>query len=244
MTTQPHHRSGAPQHAHGGRWSRTRRAGAVLAVLAMLLAGIASPADAYIGPGAGFALLSSFLVLFTTIVARDRLAAVLAVPHGSGGGCAADAPPRARIRRLVIVGLDGQDPTLTDRFMDEGLLPNFTTLATPGSYRRLTTTFPSMSPVAWSSFSTGAPSRRGTTSSTSSIAIGAPTCRCSRRRASARSSASSSSAATAFRCEKPELRLLRQVEAVLDHPRRAPHLEHRSCACRSRSRPTASTARS
>ena len=37
-----------------------------------LLAGawlfIAAPADAYIGPGAGFALLSSFLVVFTTIL--------------------------------------------------------------------------------------------------------------------------------------------------------------------------------
>ena len=28
----------------------------------------AAPAEAYIGPGAGFALLSSFLVLFTTIL--------------------------------------------------------------------------------------------------------------------------------------------------------------------------------
>ena len=33
-----------------------------------LLLCAAAPADAYIGPGAGFALLSSFLVLFTTIV--------------------------------------------------------------------------------------------------------------------------------------------------------------------------------
>ena len=40
--------------------------------------------------------------------------------------------------------------------MKEGLLPNFSALAAEGSYRRLTTTFPSLSPVAWSSFSTGA----------------------------------------------------------------------------------------
>ena len=95
-----------------------------------------------------------------------------------------------------------------------------------GCYRRLRTTFPSVSPVAWSSFSTGTQSRRGTTSSTSSIAIAGPTCRCCRRRASARSRGSSSSAATGIPLGKPELRLLRQVEAVLDHPRRAPHLEH------------------
>jgi len=124
-----------------------------VAFLIVLLAA-ARPAEAYVGPGAGFALLSSFLVLFTTMAAG--LASVLFWPfrtlwrrlrHGP--------PPRARIRRLVIVGLDGQDPALTDRFMAEGLLPNFSRLAASGSYRRLTTTFPSVSPVAWSSFSTG-----------------------------------------------------------------------------------------
>jgi predicted AlkP superfamily phosphohydrolase/phosphomutase len=122
-------------------------------VLAFVL-GLAAPADAYVGPGAGFALLSSFLVLFTTTIAA--IASLLFWPfrkawrrfrHGP--------PPRARIRRLVIVGLDGQDPALTDRFMAEGVLPNFKALAERGSYRRLKTTFPSVSPVAWSSFSTG-----------------------------------------------------------------------------------------
>src|SRR5262245_35864101 len=35
---------------------------------ALLLAAVAPPAEAYIGPGAGFALLSSFFVVFTTII--------------------------------------------------------------------------------------------------------------------------------------------------------------------------------
>ena len=39
--------------------------------------------------------------------------------------------------------------------MKDGLLPNFQKLAAQGCYRRLRTTFPSVSPVAWSSFSTG-----------------------------------------------------------------------------------------
>jgi hypothetical protein len=56
---------------------------------------------------------------------------------------------------LIVVGLDGQDPKLTDRFMRDGDLPNFAKLADQGSYVRLRTTFPSVSPVAWSSFSTG-----------------------------------------------------------------------------------------
>ena len=124
-----------------------------LFVIALVLA-VPAPVQAYIGPGAGFAVLSSFLVVFTTIVVA--IASVLIWPfralwrlirrHG---------PPSAAIRRLVIVGFDGQDPTLTDRFMQEGELPNFSRLANTGSYHRLRTTFPSVSPVAWSSFSTG-----------------------------------------------------------------------------------------
>ena len=39
--------------------------------------------------------------------------------------------------------------------MAEGLLPNFSSLAEQGSYEHLGTTCPPVSPVAWSSFSTG-----------------------------------------------------------------------------------------
>jgi predicted AlkP superfamily phosphohydrolase/phosphomutase len=132
----------------------TARLAAIPAAALVLLVSSAQPADAYIGPGAGFALLSSFLALFTTAIAA--LAALLFWPFRMlwrrlRGGKA----PRPLIGRLVIVGLDGQDPVLTDRFMDQGLLPNFKKLAEAGCYRRLRTTFPSVSPVAWSSFSTG-----------------------------------------------------------------------------------------
>ena len=127
---------------------------ALSALVLVLLLAAPPPADAYVGPGAGFALVSSFLVLFTTTLAA--LASLLFWPfrllwRRLRGG----RPPQAKIRRLVIVGLDGQDPVLTDRFMAQGLLPNFKKLSEKGSYRRLKTTFPSVSPVAWSSFSTG-----------------------------------------------------------------------------------------
>jgi len=121
--------------------------------LALVLAATV-PTEAYIGPGAGFALLSSFFVLLTTVVVAIAsllfwpFRALLRVVRGQ-------TAPRARIKRLIVVGLDGQDPKLTDRFMQEGLLPNFDRLARMGCYRRLRTTFPSLSPVAWSSFSTG-----------------------------------------------------------------------------------------
>ena len=62
---------------------------------------------------------------------------------------------RARTKRVVIVGLDGQDPELTDRFLQQGILPNFAKLQEQGCYVRLRTSFPAESPVAWSSFQTG-----------------------------------------------------------------------------------------
>jgi predicted AlkP superfamily phosphohydrolase/phosphomutase len=126
-------------------------------VLAAALAGVLlvpASALAYIGPGAGFAVMSSFLVVFVTLLVVA--ASVLAWPFRAlwrllrGNG-----PPPSAIGRLVVLGFDGQDPALTDRFMAEGLLPNFAALAATGAYRPLQTTYPALSPVAWSSFSTG-----------------------------------------------------------------------------------------
>ncbi len=120
----------------------------------MLLAALAAPAHAYIGPGAGFALVTSVGVVFFAFVIA--VFAVLTWPlRMLWRLLRRPKRGRARIRRLIVVGLDGQDPRLTDRFMKEGLLPNFQRLAAEGCYRRLKTTFPSVSPVAWSSFSTG-----------------------------------------------------------------------------------------
>jgi len=126
----------------------------LLATLVVALLLVPSRADAYIGPGAGFAVLGSFLVVFTTIVIA--IASILLWPFRALWRFATgQRPPRASIKRLIFVGLDGQDPKLTDRFMKEGVLPNFAKLAKMGCYRRLRTTYPSISPVAWSSFSTG-----------------------------------------------------------------------------------------
>ncbi|RMF83995.1 MAG: nucleotide pyrophosphatase, partial [Planctomycetota bacterium] len=62
---------------------------------------------------------------------------------------------KARVKRVVVVGLDGLEPSLTEQMMEEGLLPNLKRLQEAGSYRRLGTTWPPLSPVAWSSFTTG-----------------------------------------------------------------------------------------
>ena len=113
------------------------------------------PVLAYIGPGAGFAFVSSFFaILFAFLLALAKLvtspfrALVRALRFSR-------ALSRARVKRVVIVGLDGQDPELTDRYLSEGLLPNFAKLRDQGCYVRLDTSFPAESPVAWSSFQTG-----------------------------------------------------------------------------------------
>ncbi|MEM1111533.1 MAG: alkaline phosphatase family protein [Pseudomonadota bacterium] len=57
--------------------------------------------------------------------------------------------------RTIIIGFDGMDPRLAERWMAAGELPNFSRLAESGHYQRLGTTNPPQSPVAWSSFATG-----------------------------------------------------------------------------------------
>lgn len=114
-----------------------------------------SLAHAYIGPGAGFAFLGSTLVFVLTL--GMALATLLFWPlqwlwrklRRKG------ISKSARARRVVIVGLDGLEPTLVERYMSEGLLPNMAQLQQQGSFARLGTTLPALSPVAWSSFQTG-----------------------------------------------------------------------------------------
>lgn len=69
----------------------------------------------------------------------------------------APAPERAA-GRLVILGFDGVDPDWLDRWIAEGKLPTLAKLtkAHDGkAYRRLRSTNPPQSPVAWTSFATG-----------------------------------------------------------------------------------------
>jgi len=56
---------------------------------------------------------------------------------------------------IFVLGIDGVDPDLLDRMMDEGRMPNFARLAEEGTYQRLGTSTPPQSPVAWSNFITG-----------------------------------------------------------------------------------------
>ena len=112
-------------------------------------------AQAYLGPGAGFTIVSTFFVLFAALASAFlvlltwpfRWVLKLVFRRRRAGV--------SKARRVVIVGLDGQDPELTEKWMNAGLLPNFSRLRAAGAFTRLGTTLPAESPVAWSSFQTG-----------------------------------------------------------------------------------------
>ena len=130
------------------------RWGIILVLAIFELVAVPAPAAAYIGPGAGIAFLSSFFVFFSTIIVAAS--AVFMWPLRLVWRLIRRRKlPPAMAGRLIIVGFDGQDPRLTDEFIEQGHLPNFARLAAMGCYRRLQTTYPAVSPVAWSSFSTG-----------------------------------------------------------------------------------------
>ena len=124
-------------------------------VAAAIFLALASPLAAYIGPGAGFAFLSSFLVLFLTFLLA--LFSLLSWPFRFVWKAIRGqrAYKKGPIGRLVVLGLDGLEPTLAEKFMAEGKLPNLARLKKDGTYARLRTTIPAISPVAWSSFMTG-----------------------------------------------------------------------------------------
>src|SRR4051794_14710951 len=69
--------------------------------------------------------------------------------------CANRPAPSRYSQRLVILGFDGMDPTLLNRWLAAGLLPNIAKLATQGGVYPLETTQSPESPTAWASFATG-----------------------------------------------------------------------------------------
>lgn len=122
---------------------------------ALVLTLAAARAEAYVGPGAGIALATTVATLLISAVVALYL--LLSWPFRQLYRLLTrKRPPNApRIERAIVIGLDGLDPDLTERFIAEGRMPALARLAAKGAYRKLGTTFPSMSPVAWSSFATG-----------------------------------------------------------------------------------------
>src|SRR5262245_1431530 len=87
---------------------------------------------AYIGPGAGFVFIGSFLSViagfFLSVASLllwpfRVLRAIIRRRHGFRN---------ARVRKLIFLGLDGLDHRLTQRYLAEGKLPNLARLQQQG----------------------------------------------------------------------------------------------------------------
>jgi predicted AlkP superfamily phosphohydrolase/phosphomutase len=81
---------------------------------------------------------------------RGFIALLAAVFYACCASAGANAPAR-----MVILGVDGMDPKLLAQYMQEGVVPNLSRLASTGGFMPLQTSNPPQSPVAWSTFITG-----------------------------------------------------------------------------------------
>src|SRR5208283_85408 len=131
---------------------KSARATRVLLIAIIFLPALA---HAYAGPGAGFAVLSSFWAIFVAFL--YSFYALMTWPFRQLFRFIRrrNVYGKATFERAVILGFDGMDPDLADRFMKEGRLPNLAKLRDKGTFSKLRTTFPPISPVAWSTFMTG-----------------------------------------------------------------------------------------
>jgi predicted AlkP superfamily phosphohydrolase/phosphomutase len=113
------------------------------------------PELAYIGPGAGFAFLGSFVSILGGVLLGLISFLLWPIRVLWGALTGRQGYKQAKVKKLIFLGLDGLDPGLAERYMTEGKLPNLRRLREQGGFHRLRTTFPALSPVAWSTFATG-----------------------------------------------------------------------------------------
>jgi len=133
--------------------------GSLLLVSSVGISIAAGRVDAYVGPGAGFALAGSFWTFLILIIAALSIV-VLPVLFVVRRLRQRKVLEQGTARRVVVIGLDGFDPQLASRWIEEGRLPNLKKLADTGTFSELRTTLPALTPSAWTSFMTGVdPSR-------------------------------------------------------------------------------------
>jgi predicted AlkP superfamily phosphohydrolase/phosphomutase len=144
----------SPEGNHLSGRTPAKYGGIVFAILVALLT-FTESAQAYVGPGAGFAVVGSLGVIFVTFFLA--LVAILTWPFRAAWRFIRVRQLRKRTstKRVIILGLDGMDPKLIRQWMAEGHMPHFKKLAETGTFSNLASTIPPISPVAWASFTTG-----------------------------------------------------------------------------------------
>ncbi len=109
----------------------------------------------YIGPGAGFGILTSFVVFLNAIAVSLLSFLFWPIMVIIRSVKKSKRPLKSSCEKVVILGLDGLSPHLVEKYWENGDLPNLKKLSEQGTYNRMKTTTPGVSPVAWSSFQTG-----------------------------------------------------------------------------------------
>ena len=85
---------------------------------------------------------------------RPALAAICILAAFAEASChSAKSLSGAHGKRIVVLGIDGMDPGFLERHWAD--LPKMNRLRQEGEFKRLATTTPPQSPVAWSTFITG-----------------------------------------------------------------------------------------
>src|SRR5438105_5211890 len=131
------------------------RIGRLLVLAALLLLLLPREAHAYIGPGAGFALAGSVFAVFAAVCSAILILFTWPARLLRRALSGRRALARSRVKRVVILGLDGLDHGLTEQMLAEGKLPHLAALRDEGCFKPLASTLPPISPVAWSTFQTG-----------------------------------------------------------------------------------------
>src|SRR5437016_14039984 len=90
--------------------------------------------EAYAGPGAGFAVLSSFWTLFVAFLYSVYAFLTWPFRHVLRLLRRRKAYGKAQVTRAIILGFDGMDPELADRFMQEGKLSHLAKLRDQGTF--------------------------------------------------------------------------------------------------------------
>jgi predicted AlkP superfamily phosphohydrolase/phosphomutase len=114
------------------------------------------PLLCYVGPGAGFAFVGSFFFIFAAFFLAIFNFLTFPVRALLRFIKRARILKKAKFKRVVLIGFDGMDFNLFNRFRKQGhKFPHFEKLAAQGTFAPLWSTEPPISPVAWSTFTTG-----------------------------------------------------------------------------------------
>src|SRR5579871_1187996 len=114
-----------------------RKLSLILLLTALVVFLAPAPAQAYIGPGAGFALAGSFLAVFAAFCSALLLALTWPIRLIMRVLFGWKKMRKSRVKRVVILGLDGLDHGLTTRMLEEGKLPHLAALREQGCFKAL-----------------------------------------------------------------------------------------------------------